>query len=137
MMALRLALGVLLCATSVEHVVGNNRQQPPAPDVSAREHFEPRVTSAAAAAGAAVGASSGSSAGASSGSVCDATKLAGNNWVSSWWRSAAPTKSDPYVYIFAAQNATHFTVTSKSKHPGWYVHLQLHCAPNSLPCLIN
>jgi hypothetical protein len=62
------------------------------------------------------GASGDSSA---SGSACDATKLAGNEWVSSWWRSSTPTKSDPYVYIFTAQNATHFSVTSKSSKPGW------------------
>ena len=53
-------------------------------------------------------------------STCDATKLAGDEWVSSWWRTATPTKSDPYVYIFTAQNATHFSVTSKSKHAGWW-----------------
>jgi hypothetical protein len=53
------------------------------------------------------------------GSTCDATTLSGL-WVSSWWRSATPTRSDPYAYIFTAQNATHFSVTSKSPHAGWW-----------------
>ena len=55
-----------------------------------------------------------------SGSICDASTLAGDEWVSSWWRSTTPTRADPYAYTFTSLNATHFSVTSNSPHAGWW-----------------
>jgi hypothetical protein len=51
-------------------------------------------------------------------SSCDATKLVGD-WTGSWWREAGKHPPATAVYTFTAQNATHFAVTSKSKHTGW------------------
>ena len=54
--------------------------------------------------------------------VCDATKLAGNVWTSSWWRVPGQHPQAQYAYTFTALNSTHFNVTSTSPapHGAWW-----------------
>jgi hypothetical protein len=57
---------------------------------------------------------------ASSSALCDATKLTGSVWTSSWWREPNQHPSAEYIYNVTAHNTTHFSVTSTSPAPGWW-----------------
>ena len=54
--------------------------------------------------------------------LCDATKLAGSGWTSSWWRVPNQHPASKYTYTFAALNSTHFNVTSTSPAPNAWWH---------------